>query len=233
MLRITPLLIVILFLSGCVTRTHQLTTTLNRSGAEQPSIVLMPLDVELSTMSAGGQLELRADWTQAANTLLLEAIRAEKQKRNFRMVVFDEAAVESAKNEANHQLIKLHGVVGNAILLHQYAPGQQLPNKYGVFEWSLGPAAKQLKETYSADYALFVWVRDSYTSGGRAVAMFLAAAAFGVALQGGQQVGFASLVELETGKIVWFNMLARGAGDLRHAEGAADTAQYLMAKLPE
>lgn len=233
MFRFLPFLLVSIFLIGCNTRTHQLTTTLDRSAGQQPSIVLMPLDVELSSMGAGGQLELRADWTEAANALLLEALRAEKQKRNVRIVVFDEAVSEDGQKDAIHQLIKLHGALGNSIILHQYQPGQELPSKAGSFEWSLGPHAKLLKETYKADYALFVWVRDSYTSGGRAVAIFLAAAAFGVALPGGQQLGFASLVELETGNVVWFNMLARGAGDLRHAEGAADTAQNLMAKLPE
>jgi len=222
-----------LALAACNTRTHQLTTTMNRVDGQAPKVVLMPLDVELSLLSAGGVPEVRADWTETANTLLLEALRNEKQARDIRMAVFGDATTDEAKADLANQLIKLHGVVGNAILVHQYNPQGALPNKNGAFEWSIGPAAKSLKEVYQADYALFVWVRDSYTSGGRAVAMFLAAAAFGVALPGGQQLGFASLVELETGNVVWFNLLARGSGDLRHAEGAANTAQNLLAQLPK
>ncbi len=220
-------------LTGCNTRTHQLTTTLNHAEGHNPKVVLMPLDVELSSLSAGGVPEVRADWTEAANKLLLEAIRNEQQSRHIQMAVFSDAAVDAVKADLANQLIKLHRVVGNSILVHQYNPQGALPSKNGAFEWSIGPAARALKDTYNADYALFVWVRDSYTSGGRALVMFLAAAAFGVALPGGQQLGFASLVELETGNVVWFNLLARGNGDLRNPEGAADTAQNLMAQLPQ
>src|SRR3546814_15916188 len=46
--------VVILALAGCNTKSHQLTTTLNRPANQEPRIVLMPLDVELSTLSAGG-----------------------------------------------------------------------------------------------------------------------------------------------------------------------------------
>lgn len=206
---------------------------MNRTEGKAPKVVLMPLDVELSLLSAGGLPEVRADWTETANKLLLDAIRTEKQTRDIQLAVFGDGTTDEAKTDLANQLIKLHGVVGNSILLHQYNPQGALPSKNGAFEWSIGPAAKALKDTYQADYALFVWVRDSYTSGGRAVVMFLAAAAFGVALPGGQQLGFASLVELETGNVVWFNLLARGNGDLRNPEGATDTAQNLMAQLPK
>ena len=40
--------------TGCNTRTHQLVTTLNRTEQQPPRIVLMPLDVELSLLSAAG-----------------------------------------------------------------------------------------------------------------------------------------------------------------------------------
>ncbi|WP_341703475.1 hypothetical protein [Ferrovibrio sp.] len=230
--RIVVAIGLMLALAACNTRTHQLTTTLNRTDGEQPKIILMPLDVELSLLSAGGLPEPRADWTETANKLLLEAIRTENQSRNVRLAIFDDNDAGVEKDLSN-QLIKLHGAVGRSILLHQYTPENGLPTKADRFEWSLGPEARALKESHKADYALFVWMRDSYTSGGRAVMMFLAAAAFGVALPGGQQVGFASLVDLETGNVVWFNLLARGNGDLRNAEGAQNTAQALLSQLPQ
>ena len=39
-------------------------------------------------------------------------------------------------------------------------------------------------------------------------------------LAGGSQTGYASLVDLRTGRVVWFNNLARGFGDLREPEPA-------------
>lgn len=219
-------------LVGCNTRTHQLTTTLNRTEGQQPQVVLMPLDVELSVLSAGGLAEPRADWTEAAKTHLLDALRNEKANKNVNMVVFQDEKAGTAYQDVVNQLIKLHGVVGNSILVHQYIDQAKLPSKNGAFEWSVGPSAKALKEIYKADYALFVWVRDSYSSGGR-VALMMVAAMAGVGVPGGQQLGFASLVELETGNVVWFNLLQRATGDLRSADGAANTAQTLLAQLPK
>jgi hypothetical protein len=46
-------------------------------------------------------------------------------------------------------------------------------------------------------------------------------------------VGFASLVDLETGNVVWFNRLARAAGDLRTEPAARETIQTLIAGLPQ
>ncbi len=225
-------MVALLVLAGCNTRSHQLTTTLARQADKQPTIVLMPLDVELSLLSAAGLPEPRADWTETANKLLTEAIRAEKDKRGLVMTVFEDGKADAEKQDLAHQLIKLHGAVGNSILVHQYNQQASLPSKKGAFEWSVGPSAKVLKETYGADYALFVWVRDSYAGPGR-VAVILIGAALGIGIPGGAQVGFASLVELETGNVVWFNLLARGNGDLRNADGAGDAARNLMAQMPQ
>ena len=63
--------------------------------------------------------------------------------------------------------------------------------------------------------------------------MQLAAAALGVGLVGGQQIGFASLVDLTTGEVVWFNHLHSTAGDLRTSEPAKKTVALLMSGLPK
>lgn len=121
----------------------------------------------------------------------------------------------------------MHRAVGSAVLVHQYIPGQQLPNKEGKFDWSLGPEVAAIAQTHAADYALFLFVRDSYASAGR-VGVMVVAALLGVGVPGGAQIGFASLVDLRTGDIVWFNRLARGHGDLRTPEAAAETVRELV-----
>jgi hypothetical protein len=61
----------------------------------------------------------------------------------------------------------------------------------------------------------------------------IALAFFGIGLHpGGMQVGYASLVDLNTGQIVWFNRLMRGTGDLREPEKAAETLNVLLARFP-
>ena len=46
------------------------------------------------------------------------------------------------------------------------------------------------------------------------------------------QTGYASLVDLKTGRVLWFNRLQRGSGDLREAEKAAETVDALLNEFP-
>jgi hypothetical protein len=63
--------------------------------------------------------------------------------------------------------------------------------------------------------------------------MMVLFAAAGVAIPGGGQGGYASLVDLNTGDIVWFNMVAAGAGDLRTPAGAETAVKQLFSNLPQ
>jgi hypothetical protein len=195
-------------------------------------VLLMPPDIELAEVSAGGVLVPKADWTDAARGHLDTALDAEKTTRNLRMARFDDSKLPRERQQELDQVQRLHGAVGRAILRYHYIPQQGLPTKQGRFDWTLGTAAQELKQATGADHALFIWIRDSYTSAGRVAVQFLAAALFGVAIPGGVQVGFASLVDVSTGEIVWFNRLARGTGDLRTAPAAAETAKVLLTGFP-
>src|SRR5690606_6310794 len=104
-------------------------------------------------------------------------------------------------------------------------------------DWTLGEGVAELREATGADYALFSYIRDSYTSEGRAalrVLGVLAGLATGqlVDIGGGRQVAVATLVDLRTGQVVWFNLMARQTGDLRTPQGTADTVDELLEDLP-
>jgi hypothetical protein len=191
----------------------------------------MPLDVELFELSAGGVPDPRADWTDAAKTNLTASFNAEQETLGLRLKTYDDSGFSPELLDRLYQVQKLHGVVGQAIGLHQYTPQFELPSKKGRFDWTLGPSVVALREATGADYALFIHLRDSYVSVGR-VAVIVLAALFGAVVPGGQQVGFASLVDLQTGEIVWFNSMVRGWGDLRTPEAARGTAQELLTGFP-
>jgi len=53
-----------------------------------------------------------------------------------------------------------------------------------------------------------------------------------VDIGGGRQVAVATLVDLRTGQVVWFNLMARQTGDLRTPQGTADTVDELLEDLP-
>jgi hypothetical protein len=88
-----------------------------------------------------------------------------------------------------------------------------------------------MRSRLGTDYGLFVYVRDSYTTAGRALVM-LGAAILGVGITGGQQVAFASLVDLNTGNVVWFNLLQSSSGDLRTPEASRKVIEALFKDSP-
>ncbi len=214
-------------LAGCAAPVQRQAPELRREAGTTPTIVVMPLDVELAEITAGGVEEPRAEWTDAALKHMRAALDAEAQARGVKLVEFVPERGTPDDRETSIDLIKLHRAVGGAVLVHQYLEGLALPSKDGKFDWSLGPSVAAISRSQHADYALFLFVRDSYASAGR-VAMIVVGALLGVGVPGGSQVGFASVVDLKTGDIVWFNRLVRGQGDLRTPDAAAETVRALV-----
>jgi len=191
-------------------------------------VVVMPTDIELFLISAGGIAEPRADWTEAANRHFRAALTKKKQSLGVAVVDLSEREAEQFD-----ELSSLHAAIASSISLHHFGPSVlNLPTKNGKLDWSLGESVRAIKEKTGADYALFSFIRDSYASGERiAATIFLAL--FGIAMApGGLQQGYASLVDLDTGQVMWFNRLFRTTGDLREAEKAADTLNVLLENFP-
>jgi hypothetical protein len=207
------------------------TDTLRRSADRPPRIVVMPLDVELAELTAGGLAEPNAEWTAAAEKHVHGALENEAQARGAGITLLDLDRTADQERQAALDLVAMHRAVGQSILLHQYTPGHALPSKQGRFDWSLGPDAESFGRVSNADYAMFIFLRDNYASAGR-MAVMVTAAMLGIGVPGGSQVGFASLVDLQNGNIVWFNRLVRATGDLRTPEAAADTVRILLSDSP-
>jgi hypothetical protein len=221
---------ILLSSSACVTTQQQASVAQLAGGPEGSSIVLMPLDVELYILTAGGLLEPQAAWTEAAQRHIATAIGKIDAERSLRFVEYHRPDPSESAATLLDELERLHGAVGQAILFHKYQV--PLPTKKDVFDWTLGPDVAVLKQRTGADYALFLYIRDSYTSGGR-ILVALAAAFFGVPVSGGVQLGFASLVDLRTGNVVWFNHLVSTTGDLRTEAPADKTVHNLLDTLPD
>jgi hypothetical protein len=194
---------------------------------KEATVVIMPTDIELFEISAGGVLEPKADWTEAASKHFKAALNEKKKSLGMKTVELTERDADDVA-----EINTLHAAVAGSISLHHFGPGFfKLPTKEGKLDWSLGETVREIKKKTGADYALFSWIRDTYASGERVVTM-IALALLGIGVPGGAQVGYASLVDLDTGQVLWFNGLVRGTGDLREADKAAETLNVLLADFP-
>ena len=221
----------LLALSGCASQSHLASAVAPPERDKPPVLLLMKPDVELSELTAGGISQPHAQWTIAGLGNIEQALADMMRKRNVAMVPYEPPAGDPDRLHDHQQLIKLHRAVGASIITHKYFQPLVLPTKQSVFDWGLGPDVQVLRDDYDADYALFVFIRDSYATAGRA-AVIVAMAVLGVGVQGGTQAGFASLVDLRTGNVVWFSHLVSSTGDLRTREPAEKAVAVLMQGFP-
>lgn len=218
---------------GCAqTRSAGPEVTLERP-AGGLAVLLMPADVELAVLTASGLEEPHAEWAETGRQNVIAALKDALAERNIRTVSYaDDSDASYQIAAADEQLVKLHEAVGSSIMLHKYVPGYALPTKKDRFDWTLGEGVQELRDAHDADYALFVHARDSFSSGGRVAMNVVLAILPGVAPQGGRQLAFASLVDLNSGQVVWFNVLQSTVGDLRDAKQAREAMDHLLDSSP-
>jgi hypothetical protein len=188
-------------------------------------------DVTAGLLTAGGIVEPREDWTNQARDNVIKAVEAQETKHGAVVKVAATAKDAGWDPAATEDLVLLHRAVGTAIAMHKYGM-QPLPTKKDRFDWTLGEQAVAFGAATHYDYALFLHAQDSFSSGGRRA---LQAAGFlgclvgvCVAVPGGQEIAFASLVDLKTGEVIWFNSLVSGLGDIRTPEGANEMVVKLL-----
>lgn len=187
-------------------------------------ILVMAPDVQLSILTAAGMQEPREDWSRAARESLAPALSNYVQTEGHAASALDPT---TAMEGRVGQIIRLHDAVGTSILAINYL-GVNIPTRRDNFAWTLGEGAQQLGQTYNADYALFVTARGNYSSGAR-----MALAVLTLSPTAAGQQAFASLVDLRTGNIIWFNVITAGPGeDMRESDGAAAVARRLMDDAP-
>lgn len=232
-----------LALSACVQTKQYADVQFTPPTGDYKLLVMRP-DVTVGSVTTGGLVEPRADWTETARANLLAALKAQQSGRGGNVLVLEKRdALPGVDAETVAELERLHYAVGSSIALHKYS-GAYLPTKRGKgLDWTLGEDAVALGRKSKMDYALFLYAEDSFASTGRVALQVLGIAGCAVGfcapnIGGGGQFAYASLVDLRTGEMVWFNVLQTGSqiagikmGDIRTADGAATMVERLLGRM--
>lgn len=232
--RLLILLLLPVVLASCAGDTAREAARLHRAAGSAPRIALMPPDLTLARLSAGGSETPMAAWTLAAERNLTLALMAAARERGLELTP---APRSLRRDPALQPVWRLHRGLETAILTHRFGKARnRLPAKgKASLGWSLGlEVAAALRRRVRADYALFVSLTDTYASPGRQALGVATVLLIGLPLvEGGRQQGLATLVDLRTGAVVWARHLDRSSGDLREAEPAHETAAALLKDLPQ
>jgi hypothetical protein len=230
-------------LAGCVQTRQYADVEFAPPQGDYKLLVMRP-DVSVGSVTTGGLVEPRADWTETARTKLLAALRVQQAARGGNMLIMDKrTSLPGIDADAIAELERLHNAVGSSIALHKYS-GAYLPTKRGKgLDWTLGEDAVALGRKTGYDYALFLHAEDSFASTGRVALQVLGIAGCFVGfcapnVGGAGQFAYASLVDLRTGEVVWFNVLQAGSqvagikmGDIRTDAGAAQMVDRLLDRM--
>lgn len=221
-------------ISGCTTTYDTLARPDHRPLQAPYRILLMPVHARVGEATARMDFVPNAEWEEAARVHLMDAVHRHQSDRGADVTVLDPARLGDAEQQRIHQLLLLHGAVGRSILQHRIM-GQKLATKRHPIDWSLGGAAVEIGALTGLEQALFVFVHDAFGTTGfktvQAAALSVCIVGPCVLLLGPMQVAFVSLVDLQTGDLLWFNRVEAMFGDVRTAEGAETLVGKLLTGL--
>lgn len=194
-------------------------------------IVLMRPSIRAGAQSTGGMFEPNADWTQQARENIGRALARAQGGLGNSVVDYAEPTGADPAQIAEYQA--LFSTVAGSVIEYQFFKGNRLPTKKrkDQFEWGLGADVGKLPGLEGADYALFITTEDHYGSTGRKILQIFAAIAR-ISVKSGEHKGYAGLVDLKTGELVWLNADLAMGGDVRDAEGAEKRVSQLLEGFP-
>jgi hypothetical protein len=230
-------------LSGCVETRQYADVQFTPPQGDYKLLVLRP-DVTVGSITTGGMIEPRADWTDQARASIVAALRAQQAARGAHVQIIEHRnELPGVPPDELADVERLNAAVDESIVIHKYL-GDVLPTKRGRgLDWTVGDGAVQLGRKTGYDYALFLHAEDQVASTGRIVLGVLGAAGCIVGfcapnIGGATQLDYASLVDLKTGEVVWFNVVRAGSlvpgikfGDLRTPQGAAQMVERLLGRM--
>ena len=230
-------------LSACVQMQQYADVQFTPPQGRYKLLVLRP-DVTVGSITTGGMVEPRADWTDQARTNIIAALKAQQATQGGEVLVVERRdELKGVTAEELAEVERLNAAVAQSIVLHKYL-GEYLPTKRGKgLDWTLGEGAVKLGQKTGYDYALFMHAEDQVASTGRVLLGVLGAAGCVVGfcapnIGGATQLDYASLVDLKTGEVVWFNVVRAASevpgikfGDLRTPQGAAQMVDRLLGRM--
>ena len=231
-------------LSACVQTRQYADVQFTPPQGDYKLLVLRP-DVTVGSLTTGGMVEPRADWTDQARANIVAALRAQQAARGGKVTILEHRnELPGVTEQELADVERLNFAVDQSIVLHKYL-GDYLPTKRGKgLDWTLGEDAVAARPEDRLRLCLVPPRRGRGRLGRpdrarRARRSPAASSAFARPTSAAQQqLDYASLVDLKTGEVVWFNVVQAGSqvpgikfGDLRTPQGAAQMVDRLLGRM--
>lgn len=193
-------------------------------------LVLLPPQVTVKEISAGGVADLVPEWTAQANANIQEGLQAIIAGRpEFTLLPLP--AFSPEENERLDQYLAAYMVVGVAAHWATSAGGSAWAHKREHFDYTLGEGLAFLREKTGADAAVMVIGEDYVSTSGRKAAMVVGAL-FGAGIGSGESVISIGVVDLNNGDLLWMHHSQSGSKDLKDKVSVREMLGEILATLP-
>jgi hypothetical protein len=194
-------------------------------------IVLFRPSITVGAQSAGGAYRVNADWTAQARDNIGAELAVLQDGLGNQVVPAPELFGNDAEALADYNA--LFGVIAESVINYKFFVGNRLPTKKrdGVFDWTMGSGVARLAGDTGCKYGLFIFTEDQIGSTGRKALQIVAMLA-SVSVKSGEHKGYAGLIDLRSGDLVWLNADMAMGGDVRTREGANKRVTQLLEDFP-
>jgi hypothetical protein len=238
--KVVSALLALTMLAGCAGPTRNASVHKSLEGkAEQPmprKVLLLPPDIRVHEVSAGGVVEKVDAWTEQANGHAAKAVREIGNSRHL-FEARERPDLAAEDKTALDQHLALYDLVAISADFSRSGPFAPWRERAQNFDYTLGPGLKDLADRSDMDAALIIIGSDYISSAGRKAQMVLgvlAAALLGAAVipQGGISYVSVGVIDLRSGDLLWFSTNRGPQNDLREEDHVQSILQRLLAEYP-
>ena len=199
-------------------------------------MLLLPADIRVHEISAGGVVEKVDDWTISASNHAMKSVREIAGSKNL-FEPKEVPALADSDKQVLDQHLALYELVAASADFSKSGPFAPWRERAKNFDYTLGPGLRELAERSDLDAAVIVIGSDYISSSGRKATMalgILAAALTGVAVipVGGTAYVSVGVVDLKSGNLLWFATSRGQTDDLRQEQQVRAVLEKLFTGYP-
>ena len=224
-------ILIAVVLSGCAAQSLVYHSADAQSVPVEPTVLLLPPDVVISRLNAGGNTQPEADWSQAVSQALMASLREHFWSSGVEFVEYGESLADrdiGMIRQLNTQL--------DAIELRLLKEKLGMASLGGDRDYFVGESETEHLQNHNKAYLLMVVLKANRATSGRVVTAVLASFS-GAAIETNSLQFRSALIDLRDGHVKWANFddqaLAE-VGDVLNADEKkwARAVEHLLRDLP-
>lgn len=207
-----------------------------RSADAPPAVLLLPPEFIVYSQGVGAT-EPVPEWTNAAQENLAAAAR-QILEADGRFHVVDLPSITDAEREGFREHVELFKIVASNLDTVVKAGGKPWAGTRQTADYRIGDGLRFLTERTGAQYALVLAGSEIRQTGGSAFMQLMVAGLTGYAAPGGGSYMSCGIVDLQTGRITWYNssigvqVFGIGGANTKEVAGASKSISALFKTYP-